>query len=408
LSVETTRRPAPWALLRASFQKASALWVFAAIFILFALWVPSTFLATGTWRSLLDEQAITALVAIGLVLPLAAGAFDLAVGTEVGVGSILVAWLLTKGMPVLPAVVLSVLAGGVIGLTSGWLIVKVHIDSFISTLGISSILLAVISWISRDTQIIGLSTGFQKLGNTQLLGLVLPFYIMLVVAAAVYYFLEHTASGRRVYATGGNLDSARLAGVNTSRVLVGTLVACGMIACFAGMLVSSSLATGDPTIGPPYLLPAFSAVFLGSTQFRGGRFNVWGTVLAVYVLATGVKGLQLAGAPTWIPDLFDGVALLIAVGIAKHQRSGGRVSAIRRIVSRGGSSGDVSAAGAGEPMAPLVATSGDAASEAADGSSTHVVGPQPVANQPELDQRTPDVQVPRRDEVNSSPDRQET
>jgi ribose transport system permease protein len=86
-------------------------------------------------------------------------------------------------------------------------------------------------------------------------------------------------------------------------------------------------------VGPSYLLPTFSAAFLGSTQFRGGRFNVWGTVIAVYVLATGVKGLQLAGAPLWIPDLFNGVALIIAVGLAKYQRTARRASAVSRMIA---------------------------------------------------------------------------
>lgn len=92
------------------------------------------------------------------------------------------------------------------------------------------------------------------------------------------------------------------------------------------------MGTGDPTSGPSFLLPAFSAVFLGSTQFRDGRFNVWGTVVAVYVLAVGVQGLQLAGAPVWIPDLFNGIALLLAVGLAKF-RSEGRRSALHRLLA---------------------------------------------------------------------------
>ncbi len=74
---------------------------------------------------------------------------------------------------------------------------------------------------------------------------------------------------------------------------------------------------GDPTSGPSFLLPAFSAVFLGSTQFRDGRVNVWGTVVAVYVLAVGVEGLQLAGAPVWIPDLFNGIALALAASLVQ-------------------------------------------------------------------------------------------
>jgi ribose transport system permease protein len=118
-------------------------------------------------------------------------------------------------------------------------------------------------------------------------------------------------------------------------VIIACLVTCGAIAALAGVLISSRLGTGDPTIGPAYLLPAFSAAFLGSTQFRGGRFDVWGTVVAVYVLATGVKGLQLAGAPIWIPDLFNGVALLVAVGLAKYQRAAYRAGAVRRLLRMG-------------------------------------------------------------------------
>jgi ribose transport system permease protein len=322
------------ALAAISFRNASALWVFAVIFVVFTLWIPDTFLANSTWRTLLDNQAITALAAVALIVPLAAGVFDLAIGAEVGFGSILVAWLLEKiGVPLALAIVLTLAAGASIGVISAVLVVRAHIDSFIATLGVSSILLAMISWVSNGEQIIGLSSTFQKLGTNEILGVTLPFYVMLVVALVIWYFLERTPAGRRIYATGGNLEAARLAGVRTSAVIVLSFAIGGAIAAGAGLLIASTIATGDPTVGPSYLLPAFSAAFLGSTQFRGGRFNVWGTVVAVYVLATGVKGLQLAGAPVWIPELFNGVALLIAVGMAKYQGSA-RIGAIRRLVSR--------------------------------------------------------------------------
>ena len=143
----------------------------------------------------------------------------------------------------------------------------------------------------------------------------------------LWYVLERTPVGRRVYATGGNVDAmggsseaAALAGVRISRVILAALVTSGVVAGLAGLLLTSQLSTGDPTVGPGYLLPVIAAVFLGSTQFRGGRFNIWGTVVAAYVLAVGVKGLQLAGLPIWIPDLFNGAALLLAVGLAAWRR----------------------------------------------------------------------------------------
>jgi ribose transport system permease protein len=314
-------------LLRAlSFRNISAIYVFVLIFVVFSLWVPSTWLHWDTWKSLIDSQAETALLAVALVIPLSAGIFDLAI---------------------VPAIILTLVAGVAVGLVNGLLIVRVRIDSFIATLGISSILLAVIDWVSNSQQILGLSNSFQNIGTNQVGSFTIPVYVMLVVALIVWYLLECTPVGRRVYATGGNIEAARLAGIRTGLVIVAALVACGAIAALSGLLESANLGVGDPTIGPAYLLPAFSAAFLGSTQFRGGRFNVWGTVVAVYVLAAGVKGLQLAGAPVWIPNLFDGAALVIAVGLAKYQGNARRTSAIRGVLRMGRSRTNTAAATGG-------------------------------------------------------------
>jgi ribose transport system permease protein len=319
-----------------SFRNVSALYIFAVLFVLFALWVPDTFLTSGVWRSLLANSALTALVAIAVTIPLSAGVFNLAVGTEVGMAAILSAWLLERqGLGVPTAVLLTVAAGCAIGAVSGALIVRARIDSFIATLGMSSVLLALIAWVSGSQQILNLPASFQALATNELLGLALPVWIMLAVGLVVWYVMQRTPTGRRLYATGGNVNAARLAGVHTSRVIVLALVSCGAIAALAGLLTSAQLAVGDPTVGPGYLLPAYAAAFLGSTQFHGGRYNVWGSVLAVLVLAVGVKGLQLAGAPVWIPDLFNGVALLVAVGMSKYQRTARRSAAVARLLRRG-------------------------------------------------------------------------
>jgi ribose transport system permease protein len=197
------------------------------------------------------------------------------------------------------------------------------------------VLLAMIAWISDSQQILNLPNGFSKIGNGQLFGLSYPVYAMLVISVVLWYVLEHTAVGRRIYATGGNIESAALAGVRTSRTILFAAIVGGVVSAIAGILESAQLDSGDPTIGPGFLLPAIAAVVLGSTQFRGGRNNVWGTVVAAYVLATGVMGLQLAGAPVWIPDLFDGMALLIAVAMAQYQKSPvSRTAAIRRLIGK--------------------------------------------------------------------------
>ena len=192
---------------------------------------------------------------------------------------------------------LTLAAGCAIGAASGLLIVSARIDSFIATLGMSSILLALIAWVSSGQQILGLPSSFQKsdrelLGSPTRCGSCSP-------SASSSGTCWSGPDGRRSTppaATRGRAPRGR----PHLRVIVLSLWPAARRRV-AGMLASSHLAMGDPTIGPGYLLPAFAAAFLGSTQFRGGRFNVWGTVLAVYVLAAGVKGLQLAGAPAGCP-----------------------------------------------------------------------------------------------------------
>lgn len=317
------------------FRNASALWVLAAIVVIFSITIPETFLSPRTWSSLLDTQAIVAIAAVGLVIPLAAGAFNLAVGAQVGVASMLVGWLLVPmGIPIPLAIVLTIVFGGLVGLITGLIIVRARIDSFIATMGISSLLAATVTLLSGGRQILGMPDALGDFGSSRVLGLTYPFLIMIALSFAVWYVLERTPLGRRVYATGGNIEAARLSGVKVGLVIVGSLVACGVLTAVGGVLVTARLTNADPTIGPGYLLPAFTAAFLGSTQFRGGRFNVWGTVLSVYVLAAGVKGLQLSGAPTWIPDAFNGLALLVAVGLASSVRMAGRRSVIDRLRRR--------------------------------------------------------------------------
>jgi ribose transport system permease protein len=300
------------------FGNISAIYILIALVLIFSLWIPETFLTATTWRTLIDSQAIVALAAVALVLPLATGVFNLAVGTQVGAAGIIVGALLAQvGLDPVTAILLTLVIGILIGLAMGLVIVYVRIDSFIATMGFSSLLIGLIAAVSNGQQILNLPESFSSIGVSGVFGITTPIIVLVVVSLIVWHVLERTPLGRRIYATGGNKDAARLSGVNTTVMIIGSLMACGAITAIAGVLVTSRLANADPTVGPGYLLPAFTAAFLGSTQFREGRFNVFGTILAVYVLAIGVKGLQLAGAPFWIPDVFNGAALLLAVGFTR-------------------------------------------------------------------------------------------
>lgn len=315
-----------------AFRNMSAVYIFIVIFVYFSLTIPDSFLSAGVWRTLLDAQTVPAIAALAVLVPQVTGSFHLAVGAEIGFAGILTAALLAKtGLPPVVAIAVTLLTAGTIGLVTGLIITRARIVSIITTLGTSSVLAAATAWVSDQKQILDLGADLQELALTQVLGLTLPVYLLFVLAVVTWYVLERTPVGRRMYATGYNQNAARLAGVRTERLVVGAMVAGGLLAGIAGVLLTARINAGDPAAGPSLLLPALSAVFLGATQFRGGRFNVWGTILAVLVLAIGIKGLQLSGAPSWITHLFNGIALLFAVGLTKFGSSGRRSSVKSRI-----------------------------------------------------------------------------
>jgi ribose transport system permease protein len=319
----------PWAAF--SFSRISGVYVWIAIILLFALWIPDIFLTELTWKNIASSQAVTAILTVGLLFPLAAGVYDLSVGQVLGFSAMFSAYLVNHGFDTGSAVALTLAAGVAVGVINGIVVAGIGINSFIGTLGTGSILLALVGALSNRQQIVGLPTAFADIGQQQLFGIPIPVFYLIVIAIIGWYVLEHSPFGRYLFAIGGSPDAARLAGVRTRALVFVALVVSALAAAFGGIIVTAKLGAGDPGVGPSYLLPAFAAAFLGATQFKRGRFNVGGSLLAVYLLATGVTGLQLAGAQFWITDLFNGTVLLMALGLASMQ---GRLRLRRRRVDQ--------------------------------------------------------------------------
>jgi ribose transport system permease protein len=331
IAAAADRRPPTRRWVKAlSFRNISAAYVLAGFVLIFAIWIPDKFLNFDTVQSVLSDSSITALLAVAVVIPLAAAQFDLSVAAILGLCSAASAYLMGgpyAGLPWPVAVVLTLLLGVVIGVLNAALVVRWRVPSMIATLAMSSVLAGAGSAINLNNFLIGLPTTFTNVGQQNILGISSPFWALLVVSFAIWYFLAFTTTGRYVYATGGGEEATRLTGVRTSRIIAGALVAGAVVAAFAGIVATARVGAGQASIGPPYLLPAYAAAFLGSTQFGRGRFNVWGTVLATYTLAFGSKGLILAGAPVWTPDVFNGVALALAVAMSvRPAREGGRTT----------------------------------------------------------------------------------
>lgn len=332
------------------FERFSGLYLWAIIIVVFSIWVPHTFPTASTVHSVASEQAISALLALAVLVPLICGAYDLAVGATANLSTLVAVLLLNKGSSLVVAIVAAVAVGVAIGAINGFIVVRLKVNSFIATLGSGSIIGAVQILITNNGQPLPpTSTAWNNLTQTSVFGFQIVVLYLIVVAVILWWAIGYTPAGRYLYAIGSSPDAARLSGVRVDYYTWLSLVASGGIAGIAGVLYGS-LSTPSLTYGAGLLLPAFAAVFLGSTQLAPGRFNVWGTLLAIYVLATGVKGLQLVSSAQWLDPMFFGVALIAAVAVAVGRQQAGTERKRRSLSdrNRGASEPDSSL----EPEAP--------------------------------------------------------
>jgi len=300
-------------------QRLSAVYLLAIIMLVFGLWIPGTFLTVVTMRIVATSYAVVGVLALGLLVPLVAGEFDITIGSMMAFSVLLVSLLVRDtGLNAILCCILAVLACGAIGGVNGLIIVRFKVPSFIATLAMSEVLSGVALSLSKNGEIVGvLSQTFLKFGQKNLLGVPVVMYYLALIALVVWYVLEFTRVGRQLRATGSNAEAARLSGVRTTRIVWGAFIASGALAGVGGVIYAAQIGTYSNSFGMPLLFPAFAAVFLGATQFRA-RPNVWGTILAIYVLALGVQGLQLAtqAGSYWLTPLFSGLALVGAVAFA--------------------------------------------------------------------------------------------
>jgi ribose transport system permease protein len=296
----------------------------------FSLWVPGLFFTAATAHTIASEQAIDGFLALAVLIALVTGTYDLSVGAVANLSTIVVTWLqVTEHYSVWLAIVVSVAASAVIGVVNGFVVVRLRVNSFIATLGMGTILAAVQSIVSGNTQPIPpINSVWSDLTQINVGGFQIVFVYLIILGLITWWLLEYTPAGRYMHAVGGNPDAARLSGVKVGRWVWVSLIGSATISGLAGVLYGSQSGP-SLTYGPGLLLPAFAAVFLGSTQFKPGRFNVWGTLLSIYVLATGVQGLEYVTGVQWLNDMFNGVALILAVAFAvwrqdAAKRLGGR------------------------------------------------------------------------------------
>ncbi len=287
---------------------------------LFSFLLPDTFPTLLNLRAILSDKSIIALLSLAAMVPMAAGRIDLTVGYGIVIWHILAISLQTLyGVPWPIAVFIVLLLGALTGFFNGVLVEVAKIDSFIATLGTGTVLYALALWHTGGRQMVGLlPDGFYAINGTFVFGLPITAYYILAIALALWLVLEYTPVGRFLYAIGANPRAAELNGIPTRKFVVGAFVTSGAMTALAGVLLASKLRIGQASVGLEFLLPALVGAFLGSTTIKPGRVNVWGTIVGVAILAVGISGIQQFGGSFWVEPMFNGVTLLVAIGIAGY------------------------------------------------------------------------------------------
>lgn len=290
------------------------------LILLFSILLSDTFPTLLNLRSIISDKAIIMLLSLGVMIPMTAGRIDLTVGYGIVLWHILAISLQTMfGFPWIAAVLTVLALGALMGILNGLLVEVAKIDSFIATLGTGTILYALALWHTGGRQIVGVvPKEFYALSTTMLFGLPITGYYVIAIAVLMWIIYEYLPLGRYLYAIGASPKAAALNGIPVRKYVMGSFIASGLMTALAGVLLAAKLRIGQASVGLEFLLPALVGAFLGSTTIKPGRVNVWGTMIGVIILAVGISGIQQFGGSFWVEPMFNGVTLIVAIGIAGY------------------------------------------------------------------------------------------
>lgn len=295
------------------FKEANILIALAALCVVFYIVNPS-FLNVLSIQIMFRDVAVFALLGIGVTLVIITGGIDLSLGSMVALTNMLVAWFMVdQGFDMLPAILAVLAFSGLVGLMHGLFVTKVGIPPFIITLGTLIIARGMAAAMKKGWIISGLPEPFLFLGQGQLWIFPVQFITLVIVAIVVAFILDFTVLGRHIYATGGDIEAARVSGINVDRVRNFCYVTSGLTSGLAGVIMASRLGEGNPIVGGAWELWAIAATVIGGTSLFGGEGSVLGVIIGAAIMSVMKNGLVFAGVSSYYHDPILGCVLVIAV-----------------------------------------------------------------------------------------------
>jgi ribose transport system permease protein len=280
-----------------------------------ALTTPS-FRDFGNLNNLILQVSIIAIVAVGSTIVIFAGGIDLSPGSAIALMTVVFASAVKLGgVPFVPAMVMTVVIGLLLGLLNGALTAYLRIPSFITTLAALSAFRGVAFMFNNGSPVSQVSPLLEPIFYGRFLGLPLPLYYVAAIYALGFWFLRYTAAGRSIYAVGGNANAARLSGIDVRRTQLLAFAIAGVCAAFGAILMAARLNSGSPNYGVGLELSAIAAAVIGGASLAGGRGNILNSVIGAMTIVVVQNGLNLNAVPTSVQNVVTGAIIVLAVGI---------------------------------------------------------------------------------------------
>jgi ribose transport system permease protein len=314
---QAIKRPQSFATV--VFSRYASLVLLALMIIAFSL-KSEQFLTVRNFQNVLVVQSVVSCMAFAAVIPLIVGEFDLSLGYLIGFLAMIGAFLAGAGYGAEVVVPAMLVAGILVGIVNGLLTVKLHISSFIATLGTGILLSGMTLGISGGQVLFsGIPRFITHIGQGSIFGLGPAVWLTIALAIILFVVLEHTPLGRKLYAIGGSERVAFLAGVPVGALKIASFAISGFLVGIGAIFALGQSGAANAGFGPELLLPAYAASFLSVITYRPGYYNIPGIVVAILLLAVGFNGLNLLGAPFWAQPIFNGAVLLVAVVTARAE-----------------------------------------------------------------------------------------
>lgn len=293
-------------------QLMSIFLVLAGMMLIFSISSPY-FFRTNNLLTVALQSSIIAIVAIGQTLVLITGGIDLSLGSVIGFSGMISSFLMVRGVPIPVAALAGIITGVFVGLSNGALVVYGKLPPFVVTLGSMSIVRGLSLLLTNGIPVSGIPQSFAVMGNGNFLGMPIPVWIMLALTMFFHYLLTKTPLGLYIYASGSNIQAAKLSGINTNKTILLVYTFSGFLAAIAGLIFTSRVLSGQPTAGTGYELYAVASSVIGGTSLSGGEGIVSGTLIGALIIGVLRNGLNLMGVSAFLQEVLIGVVIIVAV-----------------------------------------------------------------------------------------------